>query len=84
VESAVTKQLPESPCTQLSAIGEEPQLLVAQEGVIMYAPPPPVVCTQICPGPQMTASLLEIPPPLHDTESQVTVWTFQDPSWQTA
>lgn len=30
----LTKQLPESPCTQLSATGEAPQLLVAQEGVI--------------------------------------------------
>lgn len=78
VESPATVQLPESPWTQLSAIGEVPQLLVAQEGVTRYAPPVSLVCTQICPGPQMTP-LMADPPPLQDTESQVTVWTFQAP-----
>jgi hypothetical protein len=47
-----------SPSTQLSATGDVPHLLVAQDGVMTYAPPLLVVCTQILPGPQM------MPPPL--------------------
>ena len=67
---------------QVSDVGAGLQVFLTQEGVTMYAPPPPVLSTQISSAAQISF-VVTAPAPLHCVP-HAAVWMIQTPLWQRA